>query len=361
MPSCRGRKGDVAVKTGGGKPPGPKPKDAKEKAPSIAAPTKETAAAGPKKGKSAAAKKGPPPAAAAFLAKKRAEAEAEAAAAAAAAAGETIEGGGNSSESETEAAEQVALSLDTFNPEPEDEAGMLACVTDMPIGVEGGEECAAGLVRLILKQSGECGFVVKIANDEDVYGLMSVLNMNQASAVPSLGQVGAFIAARSPDSDKHLWAEAVAGSTGLVISERALGTPVDLAVPLLISLLDEIKEAQTGQYKKLREKYKFDSYLLLTRALRKAARTEEDEDALAAGAAGAGAGNSEGAVSWLKVEEEAFARCAAAEFEFDLASQPAELGAQVGKAFGKALLVKADQIEAVRQAALDMVEAAAQQ
>ena len=353
LPSCRGRKGDAPVKTSGAKPPPPKAKEAKDKAPAIAGGgTAKDIAPAPKKGKSAAARKGgPPPAAAAFLAKKRAEEEAAAAAAAAAVAGDVGERDSDDSQSGKEE-EQVGLSLDTFDPVPEDQAGMLACVSGMPMDASAGEEnWAAGLVRLILKQSGEAGFVVKIANDEDVCGVMSVANMNQAPAVPSLRQVGDFISAKCPASERQKFAGAIVGSTGLIISERTMETPVEVAVSLLISLLDEIKEAQTGQYKKLREKYGFDHYLLVTQAQKNKQAEGGAEDVPTAGAARAGGDETQGSVTWLKVEEEAFARCAAAQFDFDLPARPDGAGEVVGKV----LLVKADQIDAVRKAALEML------
>ena len=138
-----------------------------------------------------------------------------------------------------------------------------------------------------------------------------------------------------------------------------MDTPVEVAVPLLISLLDEIKEAQTGQYKKLREKYGFDYYLLVTLAQKwKEADEVQDTQTFRTGK-----NHAEDLVTWLKVEEEAFARCAVAHFEFDLPSprQPhvpdadADADADAnGEVVGKVLLVKADQIEAVRQSALEM-------
>ena len=70
------------------------------------------------------------------------------------------------------------------------------------------------------------------------------------------------------------------------------------------------------------------------------------------GAARAGGDDTQGSVTWLKVEEEAFARYAAAQFDFDLPARPAD-GA--GEVVGKVLLVKADQIDAVRKAALEML------
>lgn len=142
--------------------------------------------------------------------------------------------------------EEISLAFDTFGPAQEDFAGIQACVERM---LEGQEFDARGLTELIIKQTVELGMVVKIVGQDQVYGVMSVANMSQASSVTSLKQIGDFVVDKCPECSRALFEIAVKGKTGLIINERPTGTPPGLALPLLTSLLDEIKEAQTSQYK----------------------------------------------------------------------------------------------------------------
>jgi hypothetical protein len=230
LPSCRGRKGDSAVKTNSGKPPALKTQTAtKTPVPAIkdAAPAAINA---PKKGKKKGG--GPPPAAAAFLAaKKKAEEEATAAAAAAEEGGDAKqESDGGSDDDSTDIDDDNALALDTFDPSQDDFEGMQSFVCNM---LDGQDFDSEGLVNLMIEQAGEVGMVMKIVDEEDVYGVLSVTNLNQASSRPCLKQISDFILAKCPASLKDTFANALSGSTGFIISERCENTPQELAVPLI--------------------------------------------------------------------------------------------------------------------------------
>jgi len=177
----------------------------------------------------------------------RKKAEEEAAAAAAAEAGSEASGdeGQQSDDHSGGEHEEISLAFDTFGPAQEDCEGIEGCVAGM---LDGREFDCRGLTELIIRQAVELGMVVKIVGEDEVYGVMSVADMSQSS-VASLREIGDFIVDKCPESSRALFESAVKGKTGLVINERPTGTPPGLALPLLTSLLDEIKEAQTGQYK----------------------------------------------------------------------------------------------------------------
>eukprot|EP00802_Teleaulax_amphioxeia_P014697 Tamp_14770.p1 GENE.Tamp_14770~~Tamp_14770.p1 ORF type:complete len:388 (+),score=106.26 Tamp_14770:69-1166(+) len=353
LPSCRGRKGDVPVKQSASKPVAAGPKAPAAKPGAAKAVEAPGAAKESKKGK--AKKGGPPPAAAAFLARKKAEEEAAAAAAAEAGSEASGDEGQQSDDHSGGEHEEISLAFDTFGPAQEDCEGIEGCVAGM---LDGREFDCRGLTELIIRQAVELGMVVKIVGEDEVYGVMSVADMSQSS-VASLREIGDFIVDKCPESSRALFESAVKGKTGLVINERPTGTPPGLALPLLTSLLDEIKEAQTGQYKKLRDKYAVGHFLILTKAARPPPSNAAagDADVGQPGAAGAGGGGvadgAEDDVVWQKVEDEAFSKCACASFEYPLAHAPRDDSGCV--TFGKVMLVKADQMDAVRQTALDLL------
>ena len=210
-----------------------------------------------KKSKGAARKAGNPAALASFLAKKKEKLKS--------AAGSTdcqhyesdsAQSGGSSRDEDEE-----RLVFDTFEPAQEDFDGMRAILKFM---IEE-EYDADGLVRLLIRQASEVGMVIKIADDDEVYGVMSVTNMSQASSALSLQQIGNFILAKCPESTtKETFANAITGNTGFIISERQPYIPRELAVPLLKALLDEIRDAQNSQVGKIKKKYslivKMDNY-----------------------------------------------------------------------------------------------------
>eukprot|EP00961_Rhodomonas_salina_P266960 3607279-Rhodomonas_salina.1 len=184
---------------------------------------------------------------------------------------------------------------------------------------------AAGLVRLMIQQAGEVGMTIKNEDEDEVHGVMSVTPMSQPSVL-SLKQIGDFILAKCPESMKETFVKAISGKTGFIISEREPNTPVELAVPLLTLLLDDIQDAQNSQHEKVKNKYSFDSYLVLTKATRAVGRESGSGDA----------------VTWLKAEDEAFFICARAGFEFEI-SQPHREG---GEVVGKVMLVSARDLDA---------------
>ena len=91
---------------------------------------------------------------------------------------------------------------------------------------------------------------------------------------------------------------------------------------------------------KLREKYGFDEYLILTQIVKRGvcdtnstnSVEDADETDKKIGAAQGGWKDSEGGgVTWVKAEEEAFLKCSHADFEFELSIAPDGNGVIFGK------------------------------
>ena len=379
LPSCRKGGSAATARVSGGKVANAAKASAKagkeKKKPATPGPAAIEDAAPPaikdaKKGK--AGKGGPPPAVLRFLAaKKKAE---EAAAAAASSSGVTEQENLSDGSSDTGICEiGSALEFDTFDPTVDDFESMQAFVSSM---LDGQEFDSEGLIDLVIAQSGTVGMLIRIAEEDEVYGLMSVTNMSQATSRLCLKQIGAFITDKCPNRHKETFAKAVCGNTGLIINVRMENTAADPTVPLLVELLDEIEDARNGSHK---ESYMFDDLLILTEVTRKASEDQLLRSSLPAAAAAAAAalararvqenGTGDASVaegvrddycasraealscSWLKAEDEAFVQCAHAEFEFELSKAPAD-----GLVFlGKVVLVRADKINDVRQTALKIM------
>ena len=381
LPSCRKGGSAATARVSGGKVANAAKQSAKasagkdKKKPATPGPAAIEDAAPPvikdaKKGK--AGKGGPPPAVLRFLAaKKKAE---EAAAAAASSSGVTEQENLSDGSSDTGICEiGSALEFETFDPTVDDFESMQAFVSSM---LDCQEFDSEGLIDLVIAQSGTVGMLIRIAEEDEVYGLMSVTNMSQATSRLCLKQIGAFITDKCPNHHKETFAKAVSGNTGLIINARIENTAADPTVPLLTALLDEIEDARNGPHK---ESYMFDDLLILTEVTRKASEDQLLRSSLPAAAAAAAAalararvqenGTGDASVaegvrddycasraealscSWLKAEDEAFVQCAHAEFEFELSKAPAD-----GLVFlGKVVLVRADKINDVRQTALKIM------
>lgn len=139
-------------------------------------------------------------------------------------------------------ADEINVTFDTFNPVEDDFHGIKMFMTNL---LDEQTFDSSGLVDLVLAQSGEVGTVVKIMDEEEVYGFLTVVNMNPPSPQATLKQIGDFILQKSPASQKDTFAKAMRGKTGLVVSERMINVPPELALPLLDGLINELAEANS--------------------------------------------------------------------------------------------------------------------
>ena len=137
-------------------------------------------------------------------------------------------------------ADEVNVTFDNFDPVEDDFHGIKMFVANL---LDGQSFDSSGLVDLVLGQSGQVGTVIKIMDEEEVYGVMTVVSMQGAATQVCLQQIGDFILKKCPASQKEAFARAVRGNTGLIISERMINVPPELAVPLLQGLRSELAKA----------------------------------------------------------------------------------------------------------------------
>ncbi|EKX55359.1 hypothetical protein GUITHDRAFT_62643, partial [Guillardia theta CCMP2712] len=143
--------------------------------------------------------------------------------------------------------DEIQVVFDSFNPKEEDFHGMKLFLLNF---LDGAEYNSSELCDLVLEQSGTVGTVVKVKDEEEVYGLMSVISMKANRDKECLKQIRDFILSKS-SKQASASIQSIFDSTntnvGLIVSERMINMPQDMAVPLINSLFDEIEGAKKAK------------------------------------------------------------------------------------------------------------------
>ncbi|GAB4823115.1 hypothetical protein N2152v2_010161 [Parachlorella kessleri] len=124
------------------------------------------------------------------------------------------------------------------------------------------------------------GTVIKCGEDDDPIGVCTVFNLKQHSHLKSLVELKSFLLARcSDDRCKDALQKAWSAlGTGLVVSERLINCPPQLAPPLQQNLFEEIQAAaREEETQELRESYFFKRYLMVARAYVDPEQQEEQQ------------------------------------------------------------------------------------
>ncbi|GFR40420.1 hypothetical protein Agub_g994, partial [Astrephomene gubernaculifera] len=193
---------------------------------------------------------------------------------------------------EGEAYKEVNVQFEFFDPQERDFLGLKALLTTYLDGLQ--YDCS-GLVDAIIKQTA-VGTVVKSSEDDDPFALLSAFNTTRGPAAGSawLGQVRDYLRSRCSDPDtRDKLDKALSGpGTALLVSERLINCPPQLAPPLVQMLLEEIEGAAADEDypEEEREEFRFQRYLHFTRVYTDP--QEDGEEAGQDGEGGAGAGPS---------------------------------------------------------------------
>ncbi len=144
--------------------------------------------------------------------------------------------------------EELNVVFDHFNPKESDFGGIrqflssLLCGTPYNVGE---------LVDIIIGQSGAVGTVVKVAGEEEVYGVTSVVSLAHYSSSECIKQIKKFILSKCPADQRprleRILRSSEHGNTGFVVNERMVNMPNEMALPLMKGLFDEIGWSQEDQ------------------------------------------------------------------------------------------------------------------
>ncbi|KAG2497708.1 hypothetical protein HYH03_004445, partial [Edaphochlamys debaryana] len=177
-----------------------------------------------------------------------------------------------------EAYKEVEMAFEFFDPQERDFLGLRALLGSY---LDGGTYDVSGMSDAVIKQDA-VGSVVKSGPEDDPFALLTAFNTTRGRHVGEtwFKQVHDFVAARCPDEAAKAKFEKAwsAPGTALLVSERLINCPPQLAPPLLQFLMEEIEGAATDEDypKEERDEFAFASYLHLTRVYQDPQDEEEE-------------------------------------------------------------------------------------
>jgi hypothetical protein len=148
--------------------------------------------------------------------------------------------------------EELNVIFDHFNPKESDFGGIRQFLSNLLCGAPYN---VGELVDVIIGQSGAVGTVVKVAGEEEVYGVTSVISFAHYASFECIKQITKFILSKCP-ADQHPLLEKMLrssehGHTGFIVNERMVNMPNEMALPLMKGLFDEIGWSQQDQVRNM--------------------------------------------------------------------------------------------------------------
>ncbi|TDZ17347.1 Protein BCP1 [Colletotrichum orbiculare MAFF 240422] len=131
----------------------------------------------------------------------------------------------------------------------------------------------SGLADLILSQP-TIGSTVKVDGKEnDAYALMTALNVKEHAQKPEMADLARYLIQKAQTSDALAAIPGVlngegGAQVGLVVGERLINMPSEIAPPMYRMLIDEIEAAVEDK-----EPYEFSHYLILSKTYQEVAST----------------------------------------------------------------------------------------
>eukprot|EP00271_Cylindrocystis_brebissonii_P000067 TRINITY_DN10063_c0_g2_i1.p1 TRINITY_DN10063_c0_g2~~TRINITY_DN10063_c0_g2_i1.p1 ORF type:complete len:453 (-),score=118.25 TRINITY_DN10063_c0_g2_i1:79-1437(-) len=183
----------------------------------------------------------------------------------------------------------------------------------------------ADLANTIIGQP-TVGTVIKTADDESPLGLISCLSLTRYQEKPWVRDLIKFLqnkgGALQPQLDALLKPKG-GQRVGLIVSERLVNIPFELAGPLHDALFSELEWAQEDEpTPELRESFAFDHYLLLTKVYRDTRKqpVATAKEMKSKGKATDG-GKEKGELVYIKPEDEVFHKLSSWSFTFPVKAE----------------------------------------
>lgn len=156
---------------------------------------------------------------------------------------------------------------------------------------------------------GDDGDAMDADSDKEVYGVTTVINLTERRETEAVKELKQALLSRCKSAgaprDVQQRLDAVLSSTtehvGLLINERFVNIPLQICVPLLSSLRNEVEEAVQKQMP-----YNFSHFLMISKLHRPKGKKKEQAD---------------GEAEWINGEDEIFNKAAEASFEFSVAAE----------------------------------------
>ncbi|DBA84963.1 TPA: hypothetical protein ACH3X2_005704 [Trebouxia sp. C0005] len=169
----------------------------------------------------------------------------------------------STSGSDSEGNEEVDVNFEFFDPQEVDFHGLKALLQTY---LDGSPYNCSELVDTVIKQK-TVGTVVKTTDSVDPIALLTVLPLRRYTSLTCLKEIKTYVGAKcnskTQQSFQQAWDDA---HTGLLLSERLVNCPPQLAPPLNQALFDEITWAQEDEpTQELRDSFKLKQYILVSR------------------------------------------------------------------------------------------------
>ncbi|BDA42499.1 Protein bcp1 [Coccomyxa sp. Obi] len=180
---------------------------------------------------------------------------------------ESSDGFGSESDKEKDPEDDDIVNIDFefFDPAEIDFHGLKSLLRTF---LDGEDFSCSELVDTIIKQS-TVGTTVKTSEEDDPIGVITALNIQRYHKLSCLKEVCQFLLKQCQDEQlkaklQEVWDQA---GTGLIVSERLINCPPQLASPLQHALFDEEIPWATEDEpsEELRNSYKFERFLFISR------------------------------------------------------------------------------------------------
>ncbi|RDW69623.1 protein BCP1 [Coleophoma cylindrospora] len=215
---------------------------------------------------------------------------------------------------------------------------------------------------LILSQP-TIGSTVKVdGEDTDAYAFLTILNLHEHREKPVVKDLTKYISEKAKSSPSLAPLSELLSSNaqvGLVLAERLINVPTEIAPPMYTMLIDEIEAAVEDK-----EPYEFTHYLIISKTYREIASTLDQEDAPRQKKSKATKGSSE--TFYFHPEDEVLQRHALAAGSYDYTRDEGEGMADSKRAFqdmgikpqGSMILIEASKFEGAVKAVGEYLGAA---
>ena len=155
-----------------------------------------------------------------------------------------------------EAFDHIDVNFESFDPVEEDFHGLKTLLTNY---LDGKQYSSSELVEAII--ANPAGSVIKCGEDEEAIGVATVLSLYQHSSLDSLSELKEFMSDKCPSKFSAGFSAAWSSAgAAVLISERLLNCPPQLAPPLMESLFAETEEMEKNGAKEISQ------YIFMTRA-----------------------------------------------------------------------------------------------
>jgi len=173
--------------------------------------------------------------------------------------------------------DMVDVEFEWFNMKPEIDFHGIKSLLRQLFDVDAQLFDISAFADLILSQP-TIGSTVKVDGDEtDPYAFLTILNMQEHRDKPVMQSLINYLTQKTTGSELSQLSSLLGSSTaqvGLILAERLINVPTEIAPPMYTMIIDEIEAAVEDE-----EPYEFSHYLIVSKTYQEIASTLDQEEA----------------------------------------------------------------------------------